>query len=1251
MSMSLTPRILPGTLHPANKTACDWGWQGFLAYGCQNYVVILDPKTVQVIQTVHYHSAPICQIKWKQENYYHDIHSSYTLQLAAGNTSGHVMILDLRQGTILNDFVETNRVPLCMEWLKGHDVSHDLLLVLYQPNTLILWNANTSIKLWKKNFQDTIVSVAIDPFNNSNMTVMSTDWIMLITDLTVTQPPSEKGRKFYMSTSTLPPSSSSSNLASNGTSAKSASSKSTFQKVKSWADDLRGRQEEELDSVCDCIQIVYLPSNRNHVLLLFPREILILDIEIGQALGSFSIESTSPSFYSVIPCRQRDILFLLHDNGSISMRAVRSPDRVPYKSNDDPDQMLASRISLDIIYDMKCHSDVFRLSRASRVMNFGLNPVSECETAILLADGRVLLWVLAPPSGINSFCKEPSVRTPLAGLQETVKSLVDVNHYTLSNIVPSLLTFGNNKEKQNYYKPKFMLDGVFEGVALNPICLKMCPPMTTKNFTTYKPLLAVGCGSGVLQIFNASKGYLVKYFSMSCHNIKGLEWVHLTSLLVYFNGSSSSNKSEMVHVDVTSGLVTTLPSSRGLKESTVASLKVSHLKQYFLVLFKNHSAELWDAINLCQLREFPTNFPRITAFEWSPTSYGSKLGKKKAKAMIPEDPTSTSTTSVASNSLLDESTSNVLENTTADDTKKPPSKSKEHLVFTDNDGTVYHYVVEGTSLKDGSKVPPETGMGVVSCITWKTDMLVLGDVDGNLNLWDLKAKVSRVFPTHRGPVKRMKFAPGKGNMRMLVLYNDGVEVWDTAEAKVLGSVKTSRDQLSVIDSDWLSSSLPMLLPSDGSVRILDASMKSANSPISEKDLSENIFNPRLCDEQSSLKLKHILQHQPWREKYNCEHFSDERTERAVQDMLQIISSDVAERLYNCPLGTAERCLYTSQIYGDESDWMFWSVALYYLEYEKSKQTCAQHQPKPVSQSQSSNGLSRLSSSNSLDNFLSDSDIDEGSTEDSVIKTCTCVKSSLDANFDILCDNQFYKKLQLYRIALHDSHRSTYEHTRLCAEKLILIGETDRAVQVLLEGEPTDSGYYSDALRACLIATVRSSGASQSTIKLVATNLIASGKLAEGVELLCLVDKGTDACRYLQTYGNWELATWLAKVQLNHRDCSEVVTRWCDQLSNHNKKVHAILVLLSFGKFYKVLEIMFSIGQIDRAALFLEACIEFGVMSLDDEERCNLFENIFLDYARLQYKLKHKESAEFYCNKAGGRGKKLMADYESGVTLL
>ena len=36
---------------------------------------------------------------------------------------------------------------------------------------------------------------------------------------------------------------------------------------------------------------------------------------------------------------------------------------------------------------------------------------------------------------------------------------------------------------------------------------------------------------------------------------------------------------------------------------------------------------------------------------------------------------------------------------------------------------------------------------------------------------------------------------------------------------------------------------------------------------------------------------------------------------------------------------------------------------------------------------------------------------------------------------------------------------------------------------------------------------------------------------EGVQLLCLIDKGLDACRYLQTYGEWDRAAWLAKVIL------------------------------------------------------------------------------------------------------------------------
>lgn len=63
-------------------------------------------------------------------------------------------------------------------------------------------------------------------------------------------------------------------------------------------------------------------------------------------------------------------------------------------------------------------------------------------------------------------------------------------------------------------------------------------------------------------------------------------------------------------------------------------------------------------------------------------------------------------------------------------------------------------------------------------------------------------------------------------------------------------------------------------------------------------------------------------------------------------------------------------------------------------------------------------------------------------------------------------------------------------------------QTDRAVQLLLETSADNPSYYCDSLKACLVTTITSSGPSQSTIKLVATNMIANGKLA-GIVTICL----------------------------------------------------------------------------------------------------------------------------------------------------
>ena len=81
-----------------------------------------------------------------------------------------MMILDINEGRVTSEFSEGGKVAIEMEWLKHHEVSHDLLMVLHSPGTLVLWNADTGVKLWKKAFVDPLLSFALDPFNGKTIT-------------------------------------------------------------------------------------------------------------------------------------------------------------------------------------------------------------------------------------------------------------------------------------------------------------------------------------------------------------------------------------------------------------------------------------------------------------------------------------------------------------------------------------------------------------------------------------------------------------------------------------------------------------------------------------------------------------------------------------------------------------------------------------------------------------------------------------------------------------------------------------------------------------------------------------------------------------------------------------------------------------------------------------------------------------------------------------------------------------------------
>ncbi|KAF6112263.1 WD repeat domain 11 [Phyllostomus discolor] len=1209
VNFKVSARTLTGALNAHNKAAVDWGWQGLIAYGCHSLVVVIDSSTAQTLQVLEKHKADVVKVKWARENYHHNLGSPYSLRLASADVSGKIIVWDVAAGVAQCEIQEHAKPIQDVQWLWSQDASRDLLLAIHPPNYIVLWNADTGTKLWKKSYADNILSFSFDPFDPSHLTLLTSEGIVFISDFSPSKPPSGPGKKAYISS---PHSSPAHSKLAAATGAKKA-----LNKVRVLI--TQEKPSAEFITLNDCLQLAHLPSKRNHMLLLYPREILILDLEVNQTVGVIAIERTGVPFLQVIPCFQRDGLFCLHENGCITLRVRRSYNSVFTTSNEelDPDPVQ------ELTYDLRSQCDAIRVTKTVRPFSMVCCPVNENKAALVVSDGRVMIWELRSAVCHRSSRNSSSAVSPLyspvsfcgipgGALQKRLPDL------SLDNMIGQSAIAGEEHPQGSLLQEvhlKFLLTGLLSGLPAPHFTVRMCPPLTTKNIRMYQPLLAVGTSSGSVLVYHLASGLLHKELSVHSCEVKGIEWTSLTGFLSFATSTPNNvglvrNELQLVHLPT--GRSIAFRGERGNDESPIEMIKVSHLKQYLAVVFKDKPLELWDVRTCTILREMSKNFPGITALEWSPSHNLKSLRKKQLatrEAMARQTVVSDAELSIAESSVI-----SLLQEAESKAELSQNISAREHFVFTDGDGQVYHFTVEGTSVRDSARIPPDGSMGSITCIAWKGDMLVLGDTDGNLNFWDLKGRVSRGIPTHRSWVRKIRFAPGKGNQKLIAMYSDGAEVWDTKEVQMVSSLRSGRNvTFRILDVDWCTSDKVILASDDGCIRVLEMSMKSACFRMDEQELTEPVWCPYLLVPRASLALKAFLLHQPWDGQYSLDishvdYPENEEIKNLLQEQLNSLSNDVKSLLLDPEFTLLQRCLLVSRLYGDESELHFWTVAAHYL-----------HSLSPSARVPAGK---------------------EAAPQDRV-------HDPLDICYDILCENAYFQKFQLERVNLQEVKRTTYDHTRKCTDQLLLLGQTDRAVQLLLETSADNQHYYCDSLKACLVTTVTSSGPSQSTIKLVATNMIANGKLAEGVQLLCLIDKAADACRYLQTYGEWSRAAWLAKVRLSSEECADVLRRWVDHLCSPqvNQKSKALLVLLSLGCFSSVAEMLHSMRYFDRAALFVEACLTYGALDVcEDTDR--LTSAVYADYARSLKSLGFRQGAVLFASKAGAAGRDMLGELQS-----
>jgi hypothetical protein len=249
----------------------------------------------------------------------------------------------------------------------------------------------------------------------------------------------------------------------------------------------------------------------------------------------------------------------------------------------------------------------------------------------------------------------------------------------------------------------------------------------------------------------------------------------------------------------------------------------------------------------------------------------------------------------------------------------------------------------------------------------------------------------------------------------------------------------------------------------------------------------------------------------------------------------------------------DRCLFIANLFNDPWEQRFWRLTEYYL-YEYGSTT--EHSTRPL---------------------------------------------PLLPSYDLLLDSKTFEQMQLERTIRRDIKSSTSSSLTYCIDSYIALKQIDRAIQLLLDSDPNDDTYALNCIKACLISSMQkqSNETSKNTVtKLVATNLIANGKVDEGVQLLCTIDLCAEACRYLQDHNQWERSIWLAKLRLksNSNEYIDVIKRWSEhiRLYSQTSKMSSALILISSGQFRRAIDILHNQGATELAIRLFVCCKQFGV---------------------------------------------------------
>ncbi|CAG0912849.1 unnamed protein product [Notodromas monacha] len=165
----IASRTIPGILSKHNKKALDWGPHGLLAYGCNFVVVIVDPAAVQHIQCLNKHKAAVTRVKWQNNRKCTSLTNPSRMLLASCDSLGNILVWDAHSISPVMAMQDGNKPILALEWVPHFDETENLIAALHPPYSVVVWDALSGNKIWKKSYTEQLIGMDFDPFSAARL--------------------------------------------------------------------------------------------------------------------------------------------------------------------------------------------------------------------------------------------------------------------------------------------------------------------------------------------------------------------------------------------------------------------------------------------------------------------------------------------------------------------------------------------------------------------------------------------------------------------------------------------------------------------------------------------------------------------------------------------------------------------------------------------------------------------------------------------------------------------------------------------------------------------------------------------------------------------------------------------------------------------------------------------------------------------------------------------------------------------------